>query len=55
MGIAVVIAGIFFIGAVQLIFLGVMGEYIMSINRRMMKRPIVIESERINFEEDKKQ
>lgn len=55
MGIAVVIAGIFFIGAVQLIFLGVMGEYIMSINRRMMRRPIVIESERINFEEDKKQ
>lgn len=41
--------GMFFLGAVQLIFLGLMGEYILSINMRVMKRPLVIEEERINF------
>lgn len=39
----------FFLGAVQLVFLGLMGEYILSINGRVMKRPLVIEEERINF------
>ena len=49
MGMASVVIGMFFLGAVQLIFLGIMGEYIMSINHRVMRRPIVIEAERINF------
>lgn len=43
-----------FIGAVMLIFLGLMGEYILSINARVMNRPLVIEEERINFDEEKK-
>lgn len=52
-GIAPLIIGIFFLGAVQLIFLGLIGEYILSINKRIMNRPLVIEEERINFGEDK--
>ena len=35
-----------------LFFLGFLGEYIMSINLRLMNRPLVIEEERINFEEN---
>ena len=45
-GNAALIFGIFFIGAVQLIFLGILGEYIVNINSRTMKRPLVIEMER---------
>ncbi|MCI8507799.1 MAG: glycosyltransferase family 2 protein [Lachnospiraceae bacterium] len=40
------------LGSVQLFFIGLMGEYILSINKRIMKRPLVIEEERINFEEE---
>lgn len=50
-GMAPVAIGMFFIGAVQLIFIGMLGEYIISINQRIMKRPLVIESERLNFDE----
>ena len=49
MGIPVILIGMFFLGAVQLIFLGLLGEYILAINQRTMKRPLVIEEERINF------
>lgn len=49
-GTAPIVIGMFFLGAVQLIFLGLIGEYILSINRRIMNRPLVIEEERINFE-----
>ncbi len=52
-GMAPVLIGIFFLGAVQLFFLGFMGEYIMSMNRRIMNRPLVVEEERINFEDEK--
>ena len=38
------------LGSVQLFFIGFLGEYVLSINKRMMKRPLVIEEERINFE-----
>lgn len=48
-GTAPILIGIFFLGAIQLIFLGLMGEYILTINQRVMKRPLVIEEERINF------
>lgn len=41
--------GIYFLGAVQLFFIGILGEYILSINSRVIKRPLVIEEERINF------
>lgn len=49
-GTAPILIGMFFLGAVQLIFMGLMGEYILSINQRVMKRPLVIEEERINFD-----
>ena len=49
MGTAPILIGMFFLGSVILIFLGLMGEYILSINQRIMNRPLVIEEERINF------
>ncbi len=50
-GMAPVLIGMFFLGAVQLIFLGIIGEYILSMNQRIMNRPLVVEQERLNFEE----
>ena len=41
---------VFFMGGVQLVFLGFLGEYVMSINTRVMNRPLVVEEERINFD-----
>lgn len=46
---ASIAVGLFFLGAVQLIFIGLIGEYILSMNQRIMNRPLVIEEERINF------
>ena len=40
---------IFVVVSLQLLFIGVVGEYVLNINSRMKKRPLVIESERINF------
>lgn len=54
-GTAAILVGTFAIGAMLLFFLGVMGEYILSINTRSMRRPRVIVSEKINFEEEDKQ
>jgi polyisoprenyl-phosphate glycosyltransferase len=51
MGTAPVLIGIFFLGAVQIFFIGVIGEYIGEILTRVTKRPLVIVKERINFEE----
>ena len=50
-GMAPVVNGMFFLGGIQLFFLGFIGEYILSINKRVMNRPLVVEEERINFEE----
>lgn len=44
-----ILLGICFLGAIQLFFIGILGEYILSINARVMKRPLVIEEKRINF------
>lgn len=49
-GIPVILIGMFFLGAIQLIFLGFIGEYILVINQRAMHRPLVVEHERINFD-----
>lgn len=49
-GTAPILIGMCFLGAVQLFFIGFMGEYILSINERVMNRPLVVEEERINFE-----
>lgn len=40
------------LGSVQIFFIGLMGEYILSMNKRIMNRPLVIEEERINFDEE---
>ena len=40
---------IFVIVSLQLLFIGLVGEYVLNINSRTKKRPLVIESERINF------
>jgi glycosyltransferase involved in cell wall biosynthesis len=50
LGIAPLVIGIFFLGGVQLLFLGVIGEYIGAIFTQVKKRPLVIEKERINFD-----
>lgn len=49
MGMAPVVIGVFFLGSVQLLCLGVMGEYIGAIFCQVRKRPLVVESERLNF------
>lgn len=48
-GIPSIIIGVFFIGSIQLFFTGILGEYILSINTRTLKRPLVIPSEKLNF------
>ena len=48
-GMAPMVIGLFVFSSVQLFFIGFLGEYIMSINTRVMHRPLVIEEERINF------
>ena len=50
-GIAPLIFGMFFLGSVQLIFLGIIGEYILLINERQQNKPLVTEKERINFDD----
>ena len=48
-GMAPLLIAIFFFNAVELLFIGFVGEYVMGINTRVMNRPLVIEEERINF------
>lgn len=50
-GMAPMLIGIFFLGAIQLFFLGFLGEYVLSMNQRIMNRPLVIEEERLNFDD----
>jgi glycosyltransferase involved in cell wall biosynthesis len=49
-GSAPVVIGLFFFSSVQLFFIGIVGEYVGSIQTQVMKRPLVIEKERINFD-----
>ena len=51
-GVAPVIIGLFCVASVQLFFLGVLGEYVGSIYTQVRNRPLVIEQERINFDDD---
>lgn len=51
-GTASIIIGIFLIGAVQLFFIGILGEYILSINSRLLKRPLVIIEKKLNFDKE---
>lgn len=52
-GTAPIVIGIFFLGGVQLLFLGIIGEYVGEILTRVTNRPLVVEHERINFEGNK--
>ena len=45
-----IICAIFFVAGMQMFVTGFIGEYIMSMNARIMNRPLVIEEERINFD-----
>ena len=54
-GMAPVLIGVFLFGSIQLFFIGLLGEYIMSINTRGMKRPLVVEEKRLNFENEKQE
>ncbi len=51
-GNAPMIIGIYIIGSLQLFFIGLLGEYILNINARVIHRPLVVEEKRINFEEE---
>ena len=50
LGTAPVTVGLFLIASVQLFFIGIIGEYIGLMHMRILKRPLVVERERINFE-----
>lgn len=50
-GYAPMVIGIFVIGSLQLFFIGLLGEYILNINTRVIHRPLVVEEKRINFDE----
>ena len=49
LGLAPLVIGLFFLGAVQLIFIGIIGEYLGAVWTQVKNRPLVIEEERINF------
>jgi len=51
LGMAPVVIGVFFFGSIQLFFIGLLGEYVASIHTQVMKRPHVVEQERVNFDE----
>jgi glycosyltransferase involved in cell wall biosynthesis len=50
LGTAPLLIGMFFFGSVQLFFIGLLGEYIGSIHTQVMRRPLVTERERVNFD-----
>jgi polyisoprenyl-phosphate glycosyltransferase len=50
-GIPTLIVALFFFGGVQLMFLGIIGEYVSAIHFQVRKRPLVVERERINLPE----
>jgi polyisoprenyl-phosphate glycosyltransferase len=54
LGLAPVVIGLFFFSSIQLLFLGIVGEYISAIYTQILHRPLVVEKERINFNNDEK-
>jgi glycosyltransferase involved in cell wall biosynthesis len=53
-GVAPVIIGLFCVASVQLFFLGVLGEYVGAIYTQVRNRPLVVEQERINFDDERR-
>ena len=51
-GNAPLLIGVYVIGSLQLFFIGLLGEYILNINTRVIHRPLVVEEKRLNFDED---
>lgn len=51
LGVAPIVCGFFFLAAVQMVFLGVLGEYLGAIHERVFQKWLVIERERINFQQ----
>lgn len=49
-GTAPILISLFFFASVQLFFIGIIGEYVAAIHTHVMKRPLVVEKERINFD-----
>ncbi len=49
LGIAPLAIGLFFFGSIQLMFLGIIGEYVAMIYTQVLHRPLVYEKERLNF------
>lgn len=54
-GVAPMLIGVFFLGSLQLFFIGFLGEYVLSINTRVLDRPLVVEEERLNFNDTDKE
>lgn len=54
-GVAPLLIGMFFFGAVQLLFIGLIGEYVLNINTRVLNRPLVVEETRLNLPDIKKE
>jgi len=50
-GNAPIVIGVYVLGSIQLFFIGLIGEYILNINTRVINRPLVVEEKRINFDE----
>jgi len=50
LGIAPIAIGMFFLGSLQLLFMGILGEYIGNIHTQVHNRPLVVERERLNFQ-----
>lgn len=53
-GNAPLLIGVYVIGSIQLFFIGLLGEYILNINTRVIHRPLVVEERRINFDTPEK-
>ena len=51
LGMAPLVIGVFFLSAVQLIFIGIIGEYIGAIWTQVKNKPLAIEEEKINFDQ----
>lgn len=49
LGMAPVLIGLFFFGAVQMLSVGIIGEYVGSIHTKVRNLPLVVERERVNF------
>ena len=52
LGLAPLVIGVYFFGAIQLFFIGMLGEYIGSIHTQVHHRPYAVERERINFDDE---